>query len=80
MRGFAYAQQVCSGCHAIEAGDMISPNPSARSFDAIANTPGMTSIALNAWLRTPHPSMPNFIIEQDRIDDLAAYIETLKRD
>jgi len=76
--GFTYAQQTCASCHAIAAGESLSPNPAAPAFDTIANTPGMTGIALNVWLHTPHPSMPNFIVDADRIDDLSAYLATLK--
>jgi mono/diheme cytochrome c family protein len=77
--GLRYAEQSCASCHAVAAGQSLSPNPSAPAFDAVANTPGMTGIALNAWLHTPHPSMPNLIVDPDRIDDLSAYLATLKR-
>lgn len=77
-RGLAYAQVNCAGCHAIAAGQRSSA-PRARSFEAIANTPGMTRIALSAWLHTSHPSMPNLIIDPKEIDDLSAYIATLKK-
>ncbi|UPT61446.1 MAG: cytochrome c [Hyphomonadaceae bacterium JAD_PAG50586_4] len=76
--GLRYAEQSCASCHAVAAGRSLSPNPSAPAFDAVANTPGMTAIALNAWLHTPHPSMPNLIVDPDRIDDLSAYLATLK--
>lgn len=77
--GLSYAQQNCASCHAVAAGQTLSPNPSAPAFDAIANTPGMTRIALNAWLHSPHPSMPHLIVDPDHIDDLSAYLTTLKR-
>jgi hypothetical protein len=57
----------------------LSPNPRARSFDAIANTPGMTAAALNVWLHTSHPTMPNYIIDPRHIGDLTAYVASLKR-
>jgi mono/diheme cytochrome c family protein len=78
--GLRYAEQNCASCHAITVGAATSPVPEATPFDTIANTPGMTRIALNAWLHTSHPSMPNFIIDQAHIDDVSAYLETLKRD
>jgi mono/diheme cytochrome c family protein len=78
-RGLAYAQETCAPCHAVGGSQRLSPNPKAHSFDAIANTPGMTATALNAWLHTSHPTMPNFILDPNRIDDLSAYIATLKR-
>lgn len=77
-RGLAYAQVNCANCHAIAAGQR-SPSPRARTFEAIANTPGMTRTALSAWLHTSHPSMPNLIISPNEIDDLSDYIATLKK-
>jgi len=78
-RGLKYASSSCSDCHAVAAGQRVSPNPNAPTFESVANTPGMTEMALNVWLHTSHPSMPNLIIKPDRIDDLAAYIRTLKK-
>jgi len=78
-RGMLYAQQNCASCHAVSAGEAQSPNPEAQAFYIVANTPGMTRIALTVWLHTPHPTMPNLIIDPERIDDLSAYLATLKR-
>lgn len=78
VRGRAYAQSACASCHAIEPDDDWSPVLGARSFESIANTPGMTARALNVWLHTSHDEMPDLIIEPDQIDDLAAYMETLE--
>lgn len=75
--GRAYAEQNCAACHAIDAGQGSSPNPAAPTFEVIASTPGMTIIALNAWLHTPHKTMPNLKIDQDKIEPLSAYILTL---
>lgn len=77
--GLAYARQVCSECHAVEAGGTISPNANAPSFAELANSPGMTSMALTAWLNSAHEQMPHFIVDPDRADDLSAYLNTLKR-
>lgn len=77
--GLRYAAQSCASCHAVAAGQTVSPNPNAPAFDTIANTPGLTRTALDAWLHTPHPSMPNLIVDPARIDDLSAYLATLKR-
>jgi mono/diheme cytochrome c family protein len=77
--GLVYAQETCNSCHAIAAGDMRSPDARARPFDAIANTPGLTRTALNAWLHSSHANMPDFIVETERVEDLHAYLMTLKR-
>ncbi|MEQ1607481.1 MAG: hypothetical protein ABL956_00675 [Hyphomonadaceae bacterium] len=61
------------------AGQSQSPNPKAPTFETIANTPGMTLMALNAALHTSHKTMPNLIIEPSRIEELSTYLHTLKR-
>lgn len=78
-RGQAYAERVCAACHAVGAGQQISPNTNAPPFQAIANTPGMTATALNAWLHSPHASMPNLVVEPNDRADIYAYLETLRR-
>ncbi len=77
-RGLAYAQSACAACHAVETGQTSSPNPQAPPFEVIANLPGMTPTALNAWLHSPHPSMPNVIVAPDDRGDVAAYLNSLK--
>lgn len=76
--GRAYAERTCTACHAVGASEMRSPDPRARSFDAIASTPGMTRTALDAWLHSSHTNMPNLIVEPEHVDDLYAYLFTLK--
>ena len=75
--GAAYAQQVCAKCHAIDRTG-ISPELTAPIFKDVANTPGMTETALTVWLRTSHPTMPNIIVEPADMDNVIAYILSLK--
>jgi mono/diheme cytochrome c family protein len=77
-RGRRYAQTVCAECHAVTASQMVSPNPAVAPFRMIANTPGMTALALTVWFRTPHPTMPSFVLTQQDTDDVIAYILSLK--
>lgn len=76
--GYKLAQAACAECHGIEADDRISPHMDVPSFYDVANKPAMTAIALSVWFRTPHPTMPNFVIRQDETSDLTAYILSLK--
>jgi mono/diheme cytochrome c family protein len=86
--GYEVATQICAACHAILPGEGRSPNPPPLPFEAgaplpfedIANTPGVTSTALFAWMGTSHPSMPNFVLEHDELRNIVAYILSLKRD
>jgi mono/diheme cytochrome c family protein len=77
-RGIAYAQKTCAGCHAILFEDLASPNPASPPFKVVADTPGMTRTALSVFFQTPHPTMPNLLVEGDDADDLIAYILSLK--
>jgi mono/diheme cytochrome c family protein len=77
--GASYAKKACAECHAVAAGESRSPVRAATPFEKVANAPGMTPMALNVWLHTSHPTMPNFMIDPDRIDDLIAYVATLKK-
>jgi mono/diheme cytochrome c family protein len=75
--GEAYAEKVCAQCHAIHPTG-LSPEPTATPFRDVANTPGMTGIALRVWLSAPHRTMPNIAIEPQDMDNIIAYILTLK--
>jgi mono/diheme cytochrome c family protein len=78
-KGATYARKVCAECHAISDEQTSSPSSKAPSFSAVANAPGMTATALIVWFRTPHPTMPNLIIEPQNQKDLAAYIMSLRK-
>ena len=55
-----------------------APNPNAPSFQKITDVPGMTAIALNVALQSPHKTMPNLMFEPDELRDLVAYILSIK--
>lgn len=76
--GKAIAEQVCSECHAVGRGRRPSPNAEAPPFAAIAETPGMTPIALTVALRTSHRNMPNIILSDDELRGVVAYILSLQ--
>jgi mono/diheme cytochrome c family protein len=78
-RGQAYAKDNCAECHAIDKLTEYSPVRAAPRFERLANTPGMTGMALTAWLYSSHKSMPNLIVRDENLDNLVAYIRSLKR-
>lgn len=78
-RGLAYARETCSECHGVEPSDTLSPFPDLPTFREIANTPGMSELALIAFFQTPHPTMPDFVVESGAVRDLIAYFGTLRR-
>ena len=87
--GQTLAMQVCSRCHAVMPGQGVNPHPpplpftkvgEPLPFEDIANTPGITEMALYAWLTTSHPTMPNIVLKKEELRNVVAYILSLKRD
>ena len=78
-RGRALAGRICAECHAILPGAANTPAPGVATFEVIANTPGMTAMALSVWLTTPHRNMPNLILSAQEREDVIAYITSLRR-
>jgi len=79
QRGRAVADSRCADCHAVRAGETVSPNAAAASFTRVATTPGMTELALQAALQTSHRTMPNLILDADEMRDVIAYILSLAK-
>jgi len=77
-KGLNFAQNICSACHNVLWTETPSPNERAPPFKRIANTPGMSITALTVWSRTSHPTMPNLVIGPEDMDDLIAYILSLR--
>jgi mono/diheme cytochrome c family protein len=78
--GFRYASEVCSECHAVRRDELASPLPQAPRFEDVANTPGMTGIALIAWFQTSHPTMPDIVMKDEEMRNVVQYILSLKND
>jgi hypothetical protein len=78
--GLIYAEAACGACHAVAAGQTRSPNTKAPAFQVIADTPGMTPMALNVWLHSPiHRDMPYVLVAADQLDPLVEYVYSLRR-
>jgi len=77
LRGRILSQQWCAQCHGVGL-NQSSANPDAPSFSAIAVEPSATEFSLRTFLRVPHPTMPNFILKPEDVDDLVEYIISLK--
>ncbi len=75
--GKALAKKWCSSCH-LATSDQTSGGDSAPTFSSIAETAAAGSGDLRAWLADPHPPMPNFDLTLYEIDDLVAYIGSLR--
>ena len=79
QRGKAYAEQLCSDCHRIGKESVPSADPKAPPFTSVAKTKGMTAMALGVWLQTSHPTMPNIRLKPETMDDIIAYVLSLRQ-
>ncbi len=80
QRGHAFAQANCARCHAIgPAGN--SPLAKAPPFRTLHQRYPVEDLAeaLAEGIRTAHPAMPEFELDQHQIDDLIAYLKSLER-
>jgi mono/diheme cytochrome c family protein len=78
QRGRVLAEGFCTSCHGIDASSGPSTNLRAPPFTQLAQTPGMTAIALRAALQTSHKTMPNLMLRKRDREDVIAYILSLK--
>lgn len=78
-QGEALARQWCSNCHLIGA-DQAAGGDAAPTFAVIAETAEERTSELTAWLADPHPPMPNLNLTRVEIDDLLAYIKSLRQE
>lgn len=75
--GAATAKQWCTSCHTVSASSGTGRD-TAPPFARIAGRPDFDAEALRAFLANPHPPMKELNLTRSEIDNLVAYIETLK--
>jgi mono/diheme cytochrome c family protein len=77
--GQAFALQNCSGCHVVSPRQATLPSvANVPGFQAIAKMRSTTEMSLRAFLATPHPKMPNYILTPNDTTDVIAYILSLR--
>ncbi len=77
--GKEVARKLCVNCHIVEPGGAaIEVNPSIPPFMAIAAKPDQTESLIRGFLIDPHPPMPNIQLSAHELDNIAAYIMSLK--
>jgi mono/diheme cytochrome c family protein len=77
MAGRRLVETQCRACHDGE-GSLSTPHQ-GPSLRAVAAMPSTTSMSLHAFLLTPHAKMPDYRLTSEEIDDVVAYILSLRR-
>lgn len=78
--GRALAERVCAVCHAVAPGERDSPMDGLASFQAVSERKEFSEVGLRVFLRSSHQDMPNLVLSPEEIDDLVAYIHSLRAD
>lgn len=73
------AETWCSSCHVVAPAQRRGVSNGAPTFAAVASMASTTQLSLRAFLQTPHHRMPDLHLSSDEIDDLTAYILSLRR-
>jgi mono/diheme cytochrome c family protein len=72
QQGRLLAQSLCADCHTFgSARRSDRPSPDFADVGAMAQT---TALSLRVFLRSPHATMPDIILEPEQIDALSAFI------
>ena len=78
--GEVIAKTWCAGCHVVEGSTpQFGRTDAIPSFEAVAQMPSTTATSLRVFLSTPHARMPDYSLTQREINDVSAYILSLKR-
>lgn len=77
VHGLYLAKRWCAACHVVSA-DQNEANADAPPFATIARSK-FKAQALAYFLLDPHPKMPELPLSRYAADDIAAYIETLRK-
>jgi mono/diheme cytochrome c family protein len=72
------AKRWCASCHVVSP-DQQSASADVPPFAMIAQSPNFDARRLAYFLLEPHPKMPQMALSRSAADDIAAYIQTLKR-
>jgi mono/diheme cytochrome c family protein len=78
LQGHQLASELCKTCHLVDAGDRGVFLDGSPSLQDVADAPDTTELGLRVFFQTPHGSMPDLILSDAEVDDLIAYILSLK--
>ncbi|MCW5772936.1 MAG: c-type cytochrome [Rhodospirillaceae bacterium] len=77
--GETLALRWCSSCHFVSAKQQAHASDTAPSFASIAARPEASAGTLRAIIHMPYPRMPEITLSQPEVDDIVAYILSLKQ-
>jgi mono/diheme cytochrome c family protein len=77
--GRQLAQTWCSGCHQVDNRARKAGNDAIPSFPSIAQMNSTTAMSLAAFLSTSHGRMPDYALSETEIQNVSAFILSLRK-
>ena len=78
--GERIAKTWCAGCHRVGQEQAARRNDAVPSFASIAQMSSTTQMSLEAFLVTPHARMPDYSLSRNEIQNVSAYILSLRHE
>jgi mono/diheme cytochrome c family protein len=79
LAGRQIAKTWCSGCHQVDRQERKTGNDAVPSFRSVAQMDSTTMMSLSAFLATPHSRMPDYALSRTEIQNVSAYILSLRQ-
>jgi len=76
--GRRLSQTWCSSCHLVAPDVDRAVSNGVPTFVGVARDPSVTALSLRVFLQTPHAGMPDLHLSRSEVDDLAAYVLSLR--
>jgi len=76
--GLDLAKRWCASCHLVSP-DQKRASADVPPFATIVQSPDFDAKRLAYFLLEPHPKMPQMALSRSAADDIAAYIQTLRK-
>ncbi len=77
--GRAVAQRGCAQCHVIGESERQAVVNGVPTFAGLARDKSMTQARLQGFMQAPHPPMPDLALTRREINDVTAYILSLRK-
>lgn len=68
----------CAECHLVAGNQDRVPSDGVPTFFSIADHPSTTELGLRVFLTSPHANMPNVMLSREQLDEIVAYILSLR--
>ncbi len=78
VAGRGLAEKWCNSCHVVDPKARDAVSTGAPAFTAVARMSSATPLSLRVFLQTPHERMPDLHLTGDEIDNMIAYILSLR--